>query len=334
MPRTRYILSLAHERFAPEELLAQAVEAERAGFDGIACSDHFQPWWEDGEPAPAHSGHAWVWLGAAGQATEAVALGTAVTGVVHRYHPAVVAQAVATLERLCPGRAFLGVGSGEALNEVPCGMDWPEPAEQLARLEEALEIIVPLLECRRVDYDGAYFRTRNAYLYTRGERRPPVYASAFEEGAAQAAGRLADGLWTLADPEQVPGLVDAYREGADEAGSERGEIILQATFSWAESDERAAAAAREWKATLVDEYYVEDWHDPGGMQAHAQATVTDEELESSLILAADPEVHVERIREVERLGATTVVLMNVSGADPLGAVRTYGEHVLPRLRGR
>src|SRR5207248_8201287 len=103
--------------------LRQAVAAEEAGFDAIACSDHFAPWWVDGDPAPANSGNAWVWLGAASQVTHEASLGTAVTGVIHRYNPVVVAQQVATLEILAPGRAFLGVGSGEARNESPARLD-------------------------------------------------------------------------------------------------------------------------------------------------------------------------------------------------------------------
>src|SRR5436853_552424 len=123
----RYFHFCAHEQFPPDDLLRQAVEAEEAGFDGIACSDHFQPWWEPGE-----SGMAWVWLGAVGEATSRVSIGTAVTPALSRYHPALVAQAWATLEVLFPGRTFLGVGSGEALNESPFGADWPPPAAQFS----------------------------------------------------------------------------------------------------------------------------------------------------------------------------------------------------------
>src|SRR3954471_14151980 len=112
-----YFYACAHEQFPPDDLLKQAVEAEKAGFDGISCSDHFQPWWEPGE-----SGHAWVWLGAAAQATQRAALGRAVAAPVWRHHPALVAQAFMTLETLAPGRVFLGVGSGESLNESPVGM--------------------------------------------------------------------------------------------------------------------------------------------------------------------------------------------------------------------
>jgi coenzyme F420-dependent glucose-6-phosphate dehydrogenase len=318
---TRYFLGLAHEQFPPEDLLRQAVEAERAGFDGISCSDHFQPWW-----IPGHSGHAWVWLGAAGQATERVQVGTAVTPPGRRYHPALIAQAFATLERLCPGRAFAGIGSGESLNETPVGGEWPEPGEQLAMLEEALDAMRRLFDGETITREER-FPMKDAVLHTRPDRRPPLYVSAFHEGAARVAGRLGDGLWSLADPERAPALIDAFRE---EGGA--GEILLQASFSWAESDDAAFDGARVWKAAMVDEYYTDDWHDPQRMQEHAQATVTDDDFRETFILGPDPDLHVERIREIEELGATTVVLMNVSGADPHGAIRFYGERVLPQLR--
>src|SRR5579859_1066298 len=140
-----YGIALAHERFSPRELLAQAQAAEEAGFDAVCASDHLAPWWAPETGPPAQCGNAWVWLGAVGQATERVSIGSAVTALVHRYNPVVVAQQVATLEDLAPGRAFLGVGSGEALNEVPAGMHWPSVREQLERTEEALTIITRLL---------------------------------------------------------------------------------------------------------------------------------------------------------------------------------------------
>ena len=326
---TRFYYSCAHEQFPPGDLLRQAAAAEAAGFDGIGCSDHVQPWWEPGESAQA-----WIWLGAVGQVTTRIPIGSAVTPPVYRYHPALVAQAFATLEVMYPGRAFLGVGSGESLNESPLGMDWPEAREQLERLEEALELIDRLFDGERVDHDGRYFRTKAAYLHTRPERRPPIYVSAFHPGAARLAGRLGDGLWSLADPKNVPDLLDAYRAGADDAGREPGEILLQTGFSWAASDDAALEAARVWKGAGPPEYYVEDWHDPRAMYEHAEETIDDDAFRELQILSADPEVHVERIRAVESLGATIVVLMNISGADPLAAIDVYAQSVLPALRGR
>jgi coenzyme F420-dependent glucose-6-phosphate dehydrogenase len=322
-----YYFSAAHEQFPPSNLLEQAVEAERAGFDGIGCSDHFQPWWEPGE-----SGHAWVWLGAAAHATQRVPLGTAVTAPIYRYHPALVAQAWATLEEMFPGRTFLGIGSGESLNESPLGMDWPSVGEQVDRMEEALEIIHRLFDGERLDTLG-HFRMKQAYLHTNPGRRPPIYVSAFGERAAGVAARWGDGLWTLADPETVPELVDAYRSACEDAGKEPGKILLQAGMSWAEDDQAAFEGAKPFKATMPDEFYTDDWHDPKAMAEHADQKHSDDEFRQQFIISSDPDEHAERLREIEQLGADIVVVMNNSGADPLGAVRVYGEKVLPALRG-
>jgi coenzyme F420-dependent glucose-6-phosphate dehydrogenase len=322
----RYWLGLAQEQFPPEDLLEQAREGERAGFEGIACSDHLQPWWEPGE-----SGHAWVWLGAAGQATESVALGTAVTPPGPRHHPVLIAQAWATLERLFPGRPFLGIGSGESLNESPLAAIWPSVPEQVERMEEGLEIICRLFDGERLSYDGRHFETDEAILHTRPNRRPPIYVSAFGPKAAGVAARWGDGLWTLADPESAPEVIDAYRGACEDAGKEPGEIVLQAQFSWAEDDDAALEGARVWKGAQPDEFYTDDWHDPRRMYEEGERQISDDDLKEALIISSDPDVHVERIREAEQLGATTMALMNCSGAAPHGAIETYGAKVLPAL---
>lgn len=329
MAATRYWTQLACEQFPPSELVTQAVEAERASFDGACVSDHFQPWWEPGE-----SGQAWALLGAIGQATERVPIGTGVTAPVHRYHPAIVAQAFATLEQLFPGRVFLGIGSGESLNESPAGMDWPPVGEQVARMEEALELIGALFDGERVDHDGPFFKTKRAYLHTRGRRRPPIYVSAFGPRAAGVAARLGDGLWTLADPERAPRVVEAYLAAADEADRDPGEIILQTGASWAPDDDAALEGARVWKGAQPEEYYTDDWHDPQQMYRRAEQQVSDDAFRAAYIISSDPDEHAQRIREIEGMGATIVCIQNASGADPIGALRVYGERVLPALRPR
>jgi coenzyme F420-dependent glucose-6-phosphate dehydrogenase len=200
-------------------------------------------------------------------------------------------------------------------------------------MEEALELIHRLYAGERVTHEGRHFRTKGAYLHTRAERRPPIYVSAFGPRAAAVAGRWGDGLWTLADPEKVPEILDAYRSAADDAGRRPGEILLQAGFSWAPDDGAALEGARVWKGAQPDEFYRDDWHDPRAMYEEGERQVSDDDLKESFIISADPEVHVERLREIEKLGATTVVAMNNSGADPHGAIRVYGETVLPALRG-
>jgi coenzyme F420-dependent glucose-6-phosphate dehydrogenase len=322
----RYWVQLATEQFPPSALVRQAQLAERAGFDAVNVSDHYQPWWEPGESA-----HAWALLGAIGNATERVGLGTGVTAPVFRHNPATVAQFIATIEEMCPGRAFLGIGSGESLNESPCGMDWPSVPEQIERMEEALEIIGALLDGERLDHDGRFFRTKAAYLHTRGERRPPVYVSAFGPKAAAVAGRLGDGVWTMGDPEMANPVIEAYRAACDDAGRDAGEIVLQAGFSWAQDDDDALEGARVWKSTQVDDYFTDDWHDPKAMYERGEREVSDDDFKQSYIVSSDPEQHVERIREVEQLGATVVCLQNGSGAAPDQALEVYGKSVLPAL---
>jgi coenzyme F420-dependent glucose-6-phosphate dehydrogenase len=172
-----------------------------------------------------------------------------------------------------------------------------------------------------------HFATKDAKLHTRPASPPPLYVSAFHEGAAKVAAEYADGVWSLGDPESAPKVIDTYKG----AGG-KGEIILQALVSWAETDEQALEGARKWKGAQPPEYYVDDWHDPQAMYEHAERTITDEEYGEKAVISADPAEHVKRLRKLKEMGATTIAIMNCSGADPEGAIRTYGEHVLPQLR--
>jgi coenzyme F420-dependent glucose-6-phosphate dehydrogenase len=317
----RILYGAGHEQFPPDELLRHAQLAADVGFDGICCSDHFQPWWEPGE-----SGHAWPWLGAVG-ATTRVQIGTAVTPAVRRYHPALVAQAFATLEIMFPGRVFLGYGSGESLNESPLGYDWPSGAEQLEMMDEALDMIRRLWRGETIESGSRHFETKDAKLHTRPAKPPTLYVSAFHDGAAEVAARYADGIWSLGDPEIAPKVIDAYRHADG-----KGEVVLQALVSWAETDDAALEGARRWKGAQPPEYYVDDWHDPQRMYEHAEETISDDEYKEKAIISADPDQHVKKLQELKEMGATTIAIMNCSGADPGGAIRTYAEHVLPKLR--
>ena len=317
----RVFYGAAHEQFPPDAALRHSQLAARAGFDGVYCSDHFQPWWE-----PGQSGQAWPWLGALGATTETT-FGTAVTPAVKRYHPALIAQCWATLEVMFPGRVFLGYGSGESLNESPFGFDWPSGAEQLEMMEEALDMIRRLWQGETVATGSKHFKTKNAKLHTRPPVGPPIYVSAFHEGAAKVAAKYGDGLWTLGDAEMAPKVIETYKS----AGG-KGEIVLQATVSWAETDEAALEGVRKWKGAQPFEYYVDDWHDPAQMYEHAEETISDDEYKKKVVISSDPAEHVERLRALEELGATSIGVVNCSGADPEGAIRVYGEQVLPKLR--
>jgi coenzyme F420-dependent glucose-6-phosphate dehydrogenase len=319
--------SASHEEFPPSILLDQARTAASAGFQGTACSDHFAPWFPDGQ-----SGQAWVWLGAAGQATRGP-LGSAVTPVLHRYHPGVIAQAFMTLEEMYPGRAFLGVGSGEALNEVPLGLDWPQPAEMLERFDRGLEAIRRLWDGEIVTMDGGWFQLREAKLYTRAANRPKLYVSAFGPRAAGVAARHGDGIWTLGDPQRAPAIVEAYRHACEEHGREPGEIIMQAGIAWARSEQEAIAGARRWKPTQLREVYRDDIHDPGEMQRLADEKLSDEQFaREGFIVSSDVDEHIRRMSQIAELGPDVICAQLIGQADPMGTIRVYGERVLPALR--
>ncbi len=328
MADTNYWFAASSEEFTPTEMLEQARAAEEAGFDGFGASDHFAPWFPDGLASQA-----WMWLGAVGQVTTKP-IGTGVTPVIHHYHPGLIAQAFMSLEELYPGRVFLGVGSGEALNEVPLGLDWPEPGEMLERFERGLEAIDRLWNGETVTMDGGWFRLEEAKLYTRARARPRLYVSAFGPQAARIAGSVGDGLWTLGDPEVAPEIIEAYRAACRDSGKEEGEIILQAGFAWAEDEEAAIRGARRWKPTQLPEVYRDGIWDPEDMQRRADEQMTDEEFaKQGFLIGANPDEHLERIRQIEQVGATAVCLQLIGSADPMGSIRTYGERVLPALRG-
>jgi coenzyme F420-dependent glucose-6-phosphate dehydrogenase len=324
----QYWFATSTEEFTPSEMLEQAKAAERAGFDGLGTSDHFAPWFPDGQAAQA-----WVYLGALGQVTQSM-IGTGVTPIVHHYHPGLVAQAFMSLEELYPGRVFLGAGSGESVNETPLGLDWPPYEEQRRRLETGLEAITRLWNGETVTMDAGWFSLKDAKLWTRAKTRPKLYVSAFGPQSAQVAARFGDGLWTLGDADQAPEIIDAYREACDEYGREPGEIIFQAGFAWADDERAAIEGARHWKPTQLPEVYVDDIADQDDMQRRADVQMSDEQFaREGFLISSDPDEHVERIREMERAGATVICLQLIGRADPFGSIRTYGERVLPVLRG-
>jgi coenzyme F420-dependent glucose-6-phosphate dehydrogenase len=200
-------------------------------------------------------------------------------------------------------------------------------------MDEALDIIDRLWRGETITRDDGHFVCKDLRLHTLSERRPPIWVSAFGPEAAKVAARRGDGFWTLADPERVPKLLEVYRAECDDAGRAPGEIVLHAGFSWAPDDDAALEAVRVWKGAQPDDVYREDIHVPANVYEHGEETTSDEDMKEGFIVSSDPEEHAERIREIQGMGATIVVLQNNSGADPHGAIRVYGEQVLPALRG-
>src|SRR5919198_933646 len=174
-----------------------------------------------------------------------------------------------------------------------CSQEQFPPGELV---EQAVQAERAGFDGERLDHEGRHYRTRRAHLHTRPRRRPPIYVSAFGPKAAAVAGRWGDGVWTLADPDRAPKVIEAYRAAADGAGREPGEILLQIGFSWAADDDEALEGVRVWKGAQPDEFYRDDWHDPSRMYEEGERQVSDERLRESFIVSADPEVHAERIR--------------------------------------
>jgi coenzyme F420-dependent glucose-6-phosphate dehydrogenase len=328
MSSTQYWFAGSTEEFTPPQLVEQAKAAEAAGFDALGLSDHFAPWFPGGQGSQA-----WVTLSAIGAATK-LPLATGVTPVVHHYHPGVVAQAFAALESLYPGRVTLGVGSGESVNESPLGLDWPSLHEQQARFDAGLQAINRLWDGETVTMDGGWFALKEAKLWTLPENRPRMIVSAFGPKAARIAAERGDGLWTLGDPESAPPVVDAYKSACSDLGKEPGTIVMQSGISWAATQEEVLRGARKWKPTQLPELYTDDISGQADMQGRADEQMSDEEFaHEGFIATADPGEHVERIREIEALGADAICLQLIGSADPMGTIRTYGETVLPKLRG-
>jgi coenzyme F420-dependent glucose-6-phosphate dehydrogenase len=327
----RFGYKVSAEQFSPSDLLDFTVAAEQFGFDTAAISDHFQPWRHTGGHAP----FSLAWLGAAGQATSRIALGTSVLTPTFRYHPAIVAQAMGTLGSLFPGRIWLGVGTGESMNEAPLDIEWPDTKERFARLKEAVTVIQTLLRDDRVTYDGTYYRTRNATIYDRPSTPVPIYIAAAGASAARLAGRVADGLICTSGKGMelyAETLLPAVTEGARAAGRDPSELELtiEMKVSFDSDLERARDDTRHWAALALSPDEKTGVEDAVEMERLADALPI-ERAASRWIVSSDPDEHVERIRPYIDLGFTHLIF-HAPGPDQRRFLEQYSREVLPRLR--
>jgi probable non-F420 flavinoid oxidoreductase len=311
----------SHEQFDPGELNALVQRAEAAGFEAAMCSDHFHPWTQ----AQGQSGHAWVWLGAAMQATR-LPMGV-VTVPGPRYHPAVLAQAAATLARMYAGRFWLCLGSGEALNERITGEAWPLKDLRNARLEEAVHLIRALWAGEEVTHRG-HFTVERARLYTRPDAPVPIYAAALSPETARWAARWADGLITASQPrERLARIVEAFRAG----GGEGKPMALQVKLAYAETDDAALDGAfDQWRALMLPSPVLAELATPAEFEQASQH-VRREDVAEHLRISADPEAHLAWLRQDLALGFSKLMLHNVT-RDQRRFIDDFGRHVLPALR--
>ena len=320
------------EQFGPRELLEHAVRAEEVGLDSVMVSDHFLPWRHEGGHAP----FSLSWMAAVGERTKRVLLGTSVLTPTFRYNPAVVAQAFATMGLLYPGRVMLGVGTGEALNEIAVsGMTWPDFKERLARLREAVTLIRKLWAGETVSFDGEFYHTVEAKIYDRPEVPVPIYVAAGGPVAARYAGRTADGLICTSGKGMdlyTDSLLPAMRDGAQQAGRDAGAIdrMLEVKLSYDRDPARALQNTRFWAPLSLTP---EQKHSVGSAVemerlCHEMPIV---QVASRWIVASEPEEAVAQIRPYVDAGFGHLV-MHGPGHDQERFLTQFAEDVLPLLR--
>ncbi len=324
---TRFAYFCGHEQWQPETLVEHAVLAERAGFDFVVVSEHFHPWVDD----TSASGYAYSTIGAIAHATERVQIATGVTTPHFRYHPGVVAQAAATMDRLSEGRFHLGVGTGENLNEGPLGYPFPKYAERAARMAEALQIMRRLLDGEKLDFTGEYYTTDRAKLYSPPIGRVPIWLAAGGPKSAALAARLADGIITsVKEPEvTIEKVIDPAAAATSEAGKSSLPVMASRWSVRASSDDEAWEALSAWRGLRA----------PGRLEAVEPAVLRERadsmdraEILSRYSLVSSPEDYVEVYSPLVTDLNADVVTIQTTALDQVATIEMLGTDVLPALR--
>jgi G6PDH family F420-dependent oxidoreductase len=319
------------EQFAPQEAVALSAFAEQHGFDGVMAADHFQPW----VPQQGESSFVWSVLAALGERTTGN-FGPGVTAPTFRWHPAMVAQASATLGAMYPGRHWLGLGSGEALNEHIVGAYWPEAHERISRMFEAVDIIKKLfaasLAGRDVKHSGQFYKLESTRLWTMPAVAPEILVATSGPVTAKRAGKTVDGLITVEAPrEKVAMLLSRFDEGARSNGRDPSTMtkVLQLHLSWAPTDEEARRnAVVEWPNGGM-RFPKSDIRSPFEFEQMARM-VRPEDFDGRMVISADPDVHLRHIQSYVDLGFDRIYLHNV-GRNQREWIETFGRDVLPKL---
>jgi coenzyme F420-dependent glucose-6-phosphate dehydrogenase len=321
------------EQFDPRELVEIAVAAEAHGMESVTVSDHFQPWRHEGGHAP----FSLTWMAAVGERTRSIQIGTSVMTPTFRYNPSVIAQAFATMGCLYPGRVILGVGSGEALNEIATGWrgEWPEFKERFARLRESVELMRALWTGDRVTFEGEYYSTVDASIYDRPDVPIPVYVAAGGPVVARYAGRAGDGFnctsgkgMSLYTDELIP----AVKEGAEQASRSFDDIdrMIEIKLSYDTDPTAALENTRFWAPLALSKEQKHDITDPIEMEKAADALPI-EQIASRWIVGSDPDEVVAGIRQYVDAGMNHLVFHS-PGADQRRFLELFERDLAPRLR--
>ncbi|MBY4383779.1 glucose-6-phosphate dehydrogenase (coenzyme-F420) [Rhodococcus fascians] len=321
------------EQFGPRELVELAVLAESSNMDSATVSDHFQPWRHEGGHAPFSI----AWMTAVGERTSTLQLGTSVMTPTFRYNPAVIAQAFATMACLYPDRIFLGVGTGEALNEIAAGFDgdWPEFKERFARLREAVSLMRELWGGRRVDFEGDYYRTKGASIYDVPDVGVPVYIAAGGPVVARYAGRSGDGFICTSGKGMslyTEKLIPAVAEGAEKTGRSTDSIdrMIEIKISYDTDSVAALENTRFWAPLSLTPEQKHSIEDPIEMEKAADALPI-EQVAKRWIVASDPDEAVEKIKPYINAGLNHLVF-HAPGHDQRRFLELFKADLEPRLR--
>ncbi|MGH4022940.1 MAG: glucose-6-phosphate dehydrogenase (coenzyme-F420) [Pseudonocardiaceae bacterium] len=320
------------EQFGPRELVEFAVRAEEVGLDSAVVSDHFQPWRHNGGHAPFSI----AWMSAVGERTSRVVLGTSVLTATFRYNPAVIAHAFATMGCLYPDRVILGIGTGEAMNEVAVtGIQWPAFKERFARMREAIDLMRALWRDERVTFEGQYYRTAGATVYDRPPSPVPIYVAAGGPLVAKYAGRAGDGFICTSGKgmelyERT--LLPAVDEGLAAGGRDGSSIdrMIEIKLSFDLDAERALQDTRFWAPLALSAEQKAGLTDPAEIE-RAGDELPIEQVASRWIVSSDPDEVVEQVRPYVDAGFTHLVFHG-PGHDQERFLSQFAEHVLPRLR--
>jgi coenzyme F420-dependent glucose-6-phosphate dehydrogenase len=311
----------------PNKLIELTLRAEKAGFDAIWVPDHFHPWFNTG----ALEYNSWIWMSAAMQQVK-IPFGTAVTAPYLRYHPAITAQAFATMQGLYGNRVILGVGTGEAMNEVPLGFDWPKYPERKDRLIESIEIIRALWKGGFVDYDGKYYKIKGANLYMKADI--PIIMAAMGPKMSRVAGEYGDGIMvTVKTPEYIKEVVFPNLEiGAKRSGRTLDDLLktVEIDVGYDEDYDTAVKTVRKWKATLITEIFTHNISDPREIEEMGKA-VTDKQLAEVFPIATNEEEFIKRTEQYFGCGFDHVYFM-INSFNDEKAFSLFEKKILPYFK--
>jgi coenzyme F420-dependent glucose-6-phosphate dehydrogenase len=342
----------SQEQYSMNDLSKFVTEAEKAGFDQTLTSDHFHPW----SHTNGHGNFTWIWLASAAERTKNMKFITGVTAAVYRYNPGIIAQAFASLDVLYPGRIGLGIGTGEAMNEVSLGFDWPSANTRLERTTESIEIIKKLWnkgnydkEIRSslnknindnkndndgfVNFKGQYYNIKNAKLYTPPSTNIPLYMAGSGKEAIQTAARLTDGLITTSKPNNSSETFDLFDKTAKEVGKDPNKLekIGKPVISYCEDYDKAFKSCEFWRTSKINDAFDRDINDPRVLEKIAKEEVSDEELKKSILIVTSIGDLIKPIEDYFKAGFTQVYTHSTS-PNEIEFIQDFAKKILPYFK--